>query len=259
MTEYEKLKAIIEEIDDLINHHVRSSVPAFEAWHTKTERFLIKKYGENSLEHKKFRDTCFTPLIWGGDDEEQDIIDSIKWCCDALRSCKAIFEIYLADIVDETVPIIQSNSVAEPKRMKKIFVVHGHNGDMKQSVARIIEKQGIEAVILSEQVNQGRTIIEKIEDYCDVDGAICLFTSDDLGKAKCETTDRFRARQNVVLETGYFMGKLGRERVVILADDGIEMPSDLSGVVYTNTINWQIDLLKELKAMGYIIDFNKLF
>lgn len=55
------------------------------------------------------------------------------------------------------------------------------------------------------------------------------------------------------------MGKLGRDHVVILADDGIEMPSDLSGVVYTNTSNWQIDLLRELKSMGYTIDFNKAF
>ena len=143
--------------------------------------------------------------------------------------------------------------------MDKIFIVHGHNGELKQSVARIIEKQGIEAVILSEQANQGRTIIEKFENYGDVGGAICLFTSDDIGKAKSEDSDKPRARQNVVLETGYFMGKLGRDHVIILSDDGIEMPSDLSGVVYTNTSNWQIELLKDLKAMGYAIDFNKLF
>ena len=67
-----------------------------------------------------------------------------------------------------------------------------------------------------------------------------------------------RARQNVVFETGYFMGKLGRENVVVLADNGIELPSDLSGVVYTSTKNWQFDLLKELKEMGYAIDLNKL-
>lgn len=89
-------------------------------------------------------------------------------------------------------------------------------------------------------------------------GAICLFTSDDIGRAKNDYADNPRARQNVVLETGYFMGKLGRNHVVILADDGIEMPSDLSGVVYANAANWQIDLLKELKAIGYTVDFNKL-
>ena len=79
MTDYEKLKGIIDEIDNLISHHVCSSAPAFEAWHTKAERFLIKKYGKDSLEHQKFLDTYFAPLVWCGEDEEQDIRDSIKW------------------------------------------------------------------------------------------------------------------------------------------------------------------------------------
>lgn len=95
--------------------------------------------------------------------------------------------------------------------------------------------------------------------YSDVGGAICLFTADDYGRAKNNATDNTRARQNVVLEAGYFMGKLGRNCVAILADKDIEMPSDLSGVVYTDSTNWEINLLKELKEMGYTIDFNKLF
>ena len=259
MTEYEKLKGIVDEIDNLINHHVIASSPAFKAWYTKVERFLIKKYGANSLEHKKFLDTYFSPLIWSLSDENKDLCDSIEWCRDGLRSCKAIFETYLEDIIEESAPTSQSNSKTKSRNMSKIFIVHGHDGELKQSVARIIEKQGIETIILSEQANQGRTIIEKFEDYCDVDGAICLFTSDDIGGAKKDSVDMPRARQNVVLETGYFMGKLGRNHVVILADDGIEMPSDLSGVVYTNTVNWHIDLLRELKAIGYTVDFNKLF
>ena len=55
------------------------------------------------------------------------------------------------------------------------------------------------------------------------------------------------------------MGKIGLDHIVLLADGEIEMPSDLSGVVYSNTTNWQIDLLKELRVMGYDVDFNKLF
>ena len=73
MTDYEKLKGIIDEIDNFISHHVCSSAPAFEAWHTKAERFLIKKYGKDSLEHQKFLDTYFAPLVWCSEDEEQDI------------------------------------------------------------------------------------------------------------------------------------------------------------------------------------------
>ena len=155
-----------------------------------------------------------------------------------------------------------SVSISDPEasiqKYDKVFIVHGHDGELKQSVARIIEKQGIEAIILSEQANKGRTIIEKLEDYSDVGGAICLFTADDLGRAKKDSSDNPRARQNVVLETGYFMGKLGRDHIVILADNGIGMPSDLLGIVYTDTQSWKIDLLKELRAMGYTVDFNKL-
>ena len=258
MTDYEKLKGIIDEIDNLIGHNVRSSAPAFEAWHTKAERFLIKKYGKDSLEHKKFYDTYFAPLIWCGQDEAEDIRISIQWCADGLRSCKAVFETYLEDIADEIPTATNTKNTSKQRNMGRVFIVHGHDGELKQSVARIIEKQGIEAIILSEQANKGRTIIEKFEDYSDVGGAICLFTADDYGKAKSDKTDNTRARQNVVLETGYFMGKLGRDHVVLLADKGIEMPSDLSGVVYTDTGSWQFALLKELAAMGYKVDLNKL-
>ena len=251
--------AIKPNIDNLINHHVRASAPAFEAWYTRAERFLIKKYGQNSLECKKFHQICFSPLLWLADTEDEEIRESIKCCCDGLRSCKAILGIYLEDLAEEKESNPQNNVIAKNLNMDKIFIVHGHNGELKQSVARIIEKQEIEAIILSEQANQGRTIIEKFENYTDVGGAICLFTSDDIGKAKGELEDKFRARQNVVLETGYFMGMLGRNHVIILSDNGIEMPSDLSGVVYTNTSNWEVEVLKELKAMGYTIDFNKLF
>ena len=188
-------------------------------------------------------------------DDDQDNRDSIKWCKNGLTSCKAIFETYLEDLQEE--PALNS-SISPAQNANKVFIVHGHDGELKESVARIIEKQGIEAIILSEKANQGRTIIEKFEDYSDVGGAICLFTADDIGNEKSKSESNSRARQNVVFEAGYFMGKLGRDHVVLLADSGIEMPSDLSGVVYTNTANWQFELLKELNAMGYKVDMNKL-
>lgn len=259
MTDYAKLKNIIDEIDNLINRHVRSSVPAFEAWYIKTERFLIKKFGKGSLEYDRFINTSFMPMVFNLDDEEGDRRESVQRCAEGLRSCKAVFRVYLEEMEEEDTPISQRDSESSSVNLDKVFIVHGHDGELKQAVARVIEKQDINAIILSEQVNRGRTIIEKFEDYADVGGAICLFTADDLGRAKKEPKDKSRARQNVVLETGYFMGRLGRDHVVLLADDGVEMPSDLSGVVYTNTDSWQIELLKELRAMGYTVDFNKLF
>ncbi len=250
MTDYEKLEWLISETDMLINHAVKPSTPAFQAWFAEAERFLIKRFGEKSFEYKKLKETRFMPAAYVTE------TDVVRKCKEGLVATKLIFNTYLAEMNETpTKSPIRQNKV----EFKKVFIVHGHDGELKQAVARIIEKQDIEAVILSEKANKGRTIIEKFEDYSDVGGAICLFTSDDFGRAKKEHTDNSRARQNVVLETGYFMGKLGREHTVILADEGIEMPSDLSGIVYTNTGNWQVDLLKELKAMGYIVDFNKLF
>lgn len=253
MTDYEKLNGIIDEIDDLIGKSVTAANPDFKTWKTKAERFLVQKYGQNSFEHTNFRNIIFTPMVFGGGN-----LDSVAKCRDGLLTCKGIFETYLEELAEEEEPAVQPQP-AQPSNMNKIFIVHGHDGELKHSVARIVEKQGIEAVILSEQANQGRTIIEKFEANSDVGGAICLFTADDVGKAKGAASESSRARQNVVLETGYFMGKHGRDHVVILADSGIEIPSDLSGVVYTNTSNWEIGLLKDLKAMGYEVDFNKLF
>lgn len=257
MTDYEKLEKIITEAYNLVATESTSSGARFEAWHTSAERFLIQKYGKDSLEHKKFDDTYFRFGVYIDDDEEYERL-SIKACKDGLETTIAVFETYLEELKEEN-ENKEKDEVHQVKNLTKIFIVHGHDGELKQSIARIIEKQGIEAIILSEQASKGRTIIEKFEDYSYVGGAICLFTADDVGRAKKDDSDNARARQNVVLETGYFMGKLGRNHTVILADKGIEMPSDLSGIVYTGAENWKTDLLKELKAMGYTVDFNKLF
>lgn len=252
MTDYEKLKGIIDEIDVLIENKVTSSNPEFKAWHLKAERFLTRYFGDNSLEHQKFKDTKFTLIFLFGNTPKSEFIEK---CKTALISTKVMFQTYLEEMEEG---ITQNQTTQSNFGFDKVFIVHGHDGELKQSVARIIEKQGIEAIILSEQANKGRTIIEKFEDYSDVGGAICLFTADDYGRAKKDDIDNIRARQNVVLETGYFMGKLGRDHVVLLADKGIDMPSDLSGVVYTDTASWKFDLLKELNAMGYKVDLNKL-
>ena len=140
----------------------------------------------------------------------------------------------------------------------KIFIVHGHNGEIKEALARVIENQGLQAIILHERANQGKTIIEKFERNSDVGCAICLFTADDVGKAKDSSEQQSRARQNAVFEAGYFIGKLGRERVILLADEGVEIPSDLQGVLYIGTDDWRFNVLKELKNLGYSIDYDKL-
>jgi len=131
------------------------------------------------------------------------------------------------------------------------FIVHGHNDTIKLEVARFLENDlNRKAIILHEQVNKGQTIIEKFENNSSVDFAIALWTADDVGKLKTESDFRNRARQNVIFETGFFIGVLGRENVIVLYEDGVEIPSDYSGVIFIRIAdNWKDNLRKEINAI----------
>jgi predicted nucleotide-binding protein len=156
--------------------------------------------------------------------------------------------------------ISAETAAAEPSR--KIFIVHGHDHEMKSDVARVVQQLGFEPIILHEQANKGRTIIEKFEDHSETAGfAIVLLSADDEGRAKGNETLAPRARQNVVLELGYFVGKAGRKRVCALMRGGVEIPSDIVGVVfeqYDAAGAWKMALARELKAAGYTVDTNRL-
>jgi predicted nucleotide-binding protein len=148
----------------------------------------------------------------------------------------------------------------------KIFVVHGHDELMEQTVARTLEKLNLVPIIMHEQPNKNKTIIQKLSDYADsVSFAIVLLSPDDKGYKKDQNpeTAKFRARQNVILELGYFIGKLGMDKVVTLLKDDpdFENPSDYHGVLYTpfdNSGKWRLDLVKELREAGYNVDASML-
>ena len=141
---------------------------------------------------------------------------------------------------------------------KKVFVVHGQDNAIKSEMARFLDKAGLEPIILHEQASSSNTIIEKIEANSDIGYAVVLYTPCDIGARKVDNPDlKSRARQNVVFEHGYFIGRLGRSRVSALLVEGVEAPNDISGVVYIDLDTrgaWKIDLAKELIAAGYNID-----
>jgi predicted nucleotide-binding protein len=144
---------------------------------------------------------------------------------------------------------------------RKIFLVHGHADETKNTVAKFLRSLGLEVIILHEQANQGQTIVEKFEKHSDVGFAVVLLTPDDFGgSAKHPEKTQRRARQNVILELGIFIGKLGRERVCPLYVEGVELPSDIHGVLYVRydqSGNWQSELRKELVAAGIAVDSKK--
>ena len=133
---------------------------------------------------------------------------------------------------------------------KRVFLVHGHDETARERVARFLEKVGLEVVILHEQPNAGKTLIEKLEDNTDVGYAVVLLTADDEGRARGEEVFRPRARQNVVFEAGYLMGHLGRDRVTLLHSPDVELPSDMHGLVYIRMDKegaWEATLFRELE------------
>jgi predicted nucleotide-binding protein len=143
---------------------------------------------------------------------------------------------------------------------RKIFVVHGREEGPREAIARFLERLGFEPIILHEQANQGRTVIEKVEDHSDVGFAVVILTPDDTGNLKGEAPQP-RARQNVLLELGYFIGKLTRRRVCTLKVGELEIPSDWGGVVdepYDAGGGWKRTLARELEAAEYEIDWNNV-
>ena len=144
----------------------------------------------------------------------------------------------------------------------KVFIVHGHSELLIAQTESFLLKLGLKPIILREQVNKGQTLIEKLESYTDVAFAIVLYTSCDRGGINDVNSPlKPRARQNVVFEHGYLNAKLGRDRVCALVQKGVEIPSDLSGIVYIQydeNGSWRYEIAREMREANLNVDMNKL-
>lgn len=227
------------------------------------EETLERTFGNDTRDFHRYRSAATLDdgpfnMLGGPRDTQRHLAEGKSKCIALLvQAVKG-----LRERIDE----MPSGAEAEPQgpaqtfeRSNDVFIVHGHDDGTRETVARFIAKFGLRPVILHEQPNQGQTVIEKFERNSDVGFAIVLLTPDDVGGVDSSNL-RPRARQNVVLELGYFVGKLGRASVcAIVRGSGLELPSDIHGVVWTQYEgNWQFDLAKELKAAGYDIDLNKI-
>ncbi|HET8860031.1 nucleotide-binding protein [Marivirga sp.] len=165
-------------------------------------------------------------------------------------------------LIPMTKDAVAKDAIISKDVTNKIFIVHGHNNEIKQTLARTLSQLKLEPIILHEQAEQGRTIIEKFEkNSSDVNFAIILLTSDDVGKSNKETAYKARARQNVVFEMGYFIGKLGRNKVFLLIEHGVDKPGDLDGIVYVpidDADGWKLKLVRELRIAGYSVTADDL-
>ena len=231
--------------------------------YTSNNQIVFKGYPLEKKDIRRFAIKC-----------SENSIDEIKKILKNKKSPDVLFIFTSADIVEDdklvkditndllkTVETVNAKkeSISKKVNMSKIFIVHGHDDSMKLDVARFIEKLCFKAIILHEQVNAGLTIIEKIEKFSDTGYAIVLYSPCDIGsKNEKDATPKLRARQNVVFEHGFLIGRLGRNRVAALVKGDLELPGDTDGVVYISYDKdaWKFEIAKELKNAGYAVDMN---
>lgn len=254
----ELLKRNIQTVDDF--EKLKSD---YSSWHDYNLELLKQSFNEPYNEYRKSYDEVgsWSGMFLGGgrtnpaqelkefNDKFNSKIDNLKKLvqkADLLKSSEA-----------EAIVAIQDEQELDKSQ---VFIVHGHDDLAKVETARFIEKLGFEPIILHEQANSGQTIIEKIETYSNVGFGVVLYTPCDIGAKKGDETElRHRARQNVVFEHGYLIGKIGRKNVAALVKGDVETPNDISGVVYISMDNdWKLDLAKELRNSGYSVDMNKV-
>lgn len=258
------LKRQIDEGKKLLSRDFLAEIE-FDVWESKTKDFLIKSYGTQSHHIDDVIDIGKYGVVLMGEGEQYGEKRRREHLTSKVKMLESKIEILETDIELQTHKInpSQKQNIIDSDSLN-VFIVHGHDDSLLHEVARFIGSLNLKAVILREQPNQGRTIIEKFEDFSNVGFAIILLTPDDIGgEKKIPNGDlKPRARQNVILELGYFLGKLGRKNVCSLYHDGVDIPSDYSGVIFIPVDmggSWKIKLVREIKASGINVDLNKIF
>ena len=244
---------VIRRIDACLDgiRQVRQEGPgntlAFETWRNDCVATIQYAFPAGIVRLTEFKDIRYFPGFYGG--------DAVSAFNEGLAKAQARLTSMRTEVVDLWADDDHKPVSAVPDlSSRRVFVVHGHADRPKQQVADFLRSCGLDPIILHEQPNEGRTIIEKFETYASVPFAVVLLTPDDRGSQASETELKSRARQNVIFELGFFVGRLGRERVAALVvGDDLEIPSDYHGVVFitmSSDRTWTVALAKELAASG---------
>ena len=166
----------------------------------------------------------------------------------------------------EQIITLLSGSFSIADQNRKVFVVYGHDNNARTQLEAMLRRWDLEPLILDQLISSGQTIIEKLEEYTkQANFGIVLATPDDIGYPRDdESKKQYRVRQNVVLELGMLLSRIGREKVAILLSqsENMERPSDLEGLIYipfkNNVEETKLSLAKEMQNNGYKLDISKL-
>lgn len=231
---------------------------------SKAKLYIKKCFGAKSDYLEDLDRIKFTPSIYYQGMPRSDYYESFE---NGKKYLTNLISTMIEDLelsIDETA---NSEHKEETKTQRfnisrKIFVVHGHDETKRVEIESFLRSIDYEPIVLFKEPNKGKTIIEKIEEHVnDVCYAIVLYTPCDLGRDKNKDVEQPRARQNVVFEHGYMCAKLGRDHVCALYAEGVELPGDMSGVIYTKYDEvgmWKYSIAKEMNAVGLPVDMNKI-
>jgi predicted nucleotide-binding protein len=123
---------------------------------------------------------------------------------------------------------LRSPAQAAAAAPRRVFITHGRSPDWREVQSYIERDLGYKTLELAQEPNIGTTVIEKLEANArQCDSAVIVMTGDDI-----DADGRSRARENVMHEIGFFQGRYRRARVCLLHEDGVSIPSNLSGAVY---------------------------
>ena len=257
----ERLQRRIAEVEALDPSSLEKWSPFVNALQAAVDDSLSRIFGHGTVEYDRFH----RELDWANNVPSMGADVSLQQYREDVTKGKMEVFLMLREAVaalKENLAESESDMTPQPSpgiNNRKVFIVHGHDNVVRESVARFLQSAGCEPIILNEQPNKNRTVIEKIEANHDVSFAVVLLTPDDEG-AKIGEPIQPRARQNVLLELGYFMAKLGRDKVCVLKRDEVEIPSDFAGVIWTAfdpAGAWKKELAKELDAAGFTVDWRK--
>jgi predicted nucleotide-binding protein len=259
-----RLRRVLDEVPDTpagtypweIDLDITDLSEGFSRWQRNARMAMAYIFGEGSRQAGEFSEINY-----------QRYLDEQMWF--SFNEAIELIESMIDEIEEYGLPTPQTQTIVQAPEngtaavSARVFVVHGSNEGTRDMVARFLDGLALEPVILEEQANRGRTIIEKFEDYAQtVEFAVAICTPDDVGALATEADNlKPRMRQNVVLELGYFAGKVGRKRVCALVKGDIETPSDYDGVIYIDIddgVGWKLELARELNAAGLTIDMDGL-
>lgn len=264
----ERLQKVLEEIPEL--KLLQQGSPDFNKWHRKVQVAITNTFEKESEHIEAFNEISFSPSVYvvsgtpgeGYPEFQEAYLRGLELAEAILESMIEEIEEYWEE--EAQTPTLSSDQERErivvKADTKEVFIIHGRDNEAKETVARFLEKLNLEPVILHEQPNEGRTIIEKFEKYARAAFAVVLLTPDDVGALQIDKDKlQHRARQNVIFEFGYFIDRLGRKRVCALTKGDLEMPSDYDGVLYVPLDDaglWNMPLVRELKTAGLNVDAN---